>query len=135
MEEEAVQTDEMQQDAKQRSFLTNCESGRVAKATWSGTPPNHDSYKKEQNILRIRREKQRREHGKQTDEVDQEDANQTPPRRVVLEESIRCTRPQERLRQRRNETHRKKQRREHPRPKEHEWFLKVVPEAEDVYRD
>jgi hypothetical protein len=45
--------------------------------------------------------------------VDQEDANQTPPQRVVLEESIRNTPPQERLGQRRNETHREKQRREH----------------------
>jgi hypothetical protein len=113
VEEEAVRADEIELDVKQRSFLTNCESGQVAEATWTGIPPNHDSYKKEQNNLRIRREKQRREHVKQTAEVAQDHANQTPPRRVVLEETIRNTPPQERLGRRRSEIRREKQQREH----------------------
>ena len=91
MEDEAVQSDG-------KAFLTKCESGRVAKATWSGTPPNHEPYKKEQIALKIRREREQREYedqsdDKQSDEGGQEAADRTPPQRVVLEETIRNTPP------------------------------------------
>ena len=58
MEGEVVRVDARQLDVEQRSFLTNCESGRVVEATWTGTPPKHESYKKEQSNLGIRREEQ-----------------------------------------------------------------------------
>ena len=54
-EEKVVQVGARQVDAQQKTFLTNCESGRVVEATWTSTPPKHDSYQKEQSIHRSRK--------------------------------------------------------------------------------